>query len=290
MKKTAIIFFAVLTGTVTGCAMRKDLMVLEGRMAQQEMQIKEADKEIARLNEQLETAMKKRDEAMNDTRGSYAGVRSQMDEIRQNLNILSGQIDELRHVLKQSGGSKLEDRFERLDRTITQNTDRIIRIENQLGIQAPKTVPGQTAEQPESGAEAEVPSKMPPMPVESAPPTEKGQYDEAKQTYDAGKWGAARQGFQKFLKTYPKSQYADSAQYWIAETFYQEKWYEKAILEYHEVIKNFPNGNKVPAAMFKQGMAFQQINDKQNAKLVWQELIRKFPKSNEATQAKQKMQ
>lgn len=289
MKKIVVFFFVVLMCT-QGCAMRKDLMVLEGRMAQLEMQISESDKQVSRLNTQLETAVKNRDEAMSDARGNYAGVRSQMDEIREDFNRLSGQVEELRHVLKQSagGGTQLEDRFNRLDRTITQNTDRIVRIETQLGLEAPKAGQPQPPEKT-SGEEAETPSV--PMPIaEKAPATEKGNYDSAKQTYDAGKWGAARQGFQKFLKTYPKSPYADSAQFWIAETYFQEKWYEKAILEYHEVIKNFPNGNKAPSAMLKQGLAFQQIGDKQNAKLVLQELIRKFPKSNEAALAKQKLQ
>ena len=53
------------------------------------------------------------------------------------------------------------------------------------------------------------------------------------------------------IQNHPKSSNADNAQFWIGETYYKEKWYEKAILEYQKVIEKYPSGNKAPAALLK---------------------------------------
>ncbi|MFZ5573475.1 MAG: tol-pal system protein YbgF [Thermodesulfobacteriota bacterium] len=275
----------------SGCAMRKDMMVLEGRLAQLEMQLGESEKQMSRFSTQLESSARNREEAMSDTRGSYASLRSQVDALREELNLLNGQMEELRYSMKQSssGGVQLEERFNRLDRTITQNTDRIIRIETHLGLEAGKAPP----ERSTGKTPVIVPENPPPVAAESAVSSDADEtelYESAKRDFDQGNMTGARQGFKKLLQVNPRSENADNAQFWIAESYYQEKWYEKAILEYHEVIKKYPNGNKVPAALLKQGLAFQQIGDKKNAKLVLQELIRKFPQTNEAVIAKQKQQ
>jgi len=82
---------------------------------------------------------------------------------------------------------------------------------------------------------------------------------------------------------------ADNAQFWIGEIYYNQKWYEKAILEYQKVIENYPNGNKVQSALLKQGFSFFNLGDKANARLIFTELIKKYPKSNEAEIAKKKL-
>jgi tol-pal system protein YbgF len=87
----------------------------------------------------------------------------------------------------------------------------------------------------------------------------------------------ARQGFEDLLKKYPSSSRANNAQFWLGETYYQEKWYEKAILEYQKVIDKYPKDNKVPAALLKQGFAFLSLGDKTNARLVFRELLNKYP-------------
>jgi TolA-binding protein len=60
-------------------------------------------------------------------------------------------------------------------------------------------------------------------------------YLSSKKAYDAGKYEEARKGFQKLVETYPKSDHADNSQFWIGETYFKEKLYEKAILAYQNV-------------------------------------------------------
>jgi len=114
-------------------------------------------------------------------------------------------------------------------------------------------------------------------------------YADARKAYDNGDLDKARQLFQKLIKEFPKSKNVDNAQFWIGESYYREKWYERAILEYQTVIEKYPNGNKVPAAMLKQGMALQQIGEKPSARLILEELVKKYPKSSEAAVAGRKL-
>ena len=92
--------------------------------------------------------------------------------------------------------------------------------------------------------------------------------------------------FQKFLKQHPKTPDSGSAQFWIAETWYVDDRYEKAIVEYEKVIKGFPTSEKVPHALLKQGMSFQKLGDDGSAKIVHQQITKKYPQTQQAKVAR----
>ncbi len=81
-------------------------------------------------------------------------------------------------------------------------------------------------------------------------------YRSAYETYQKGDIEGARRKFEAFLKQYPNTELSDNAQFWIGETYYAKKDYEKAILEYEKVIAKYPEGDKVSAAMLKQAPPF----------------------------------
>jgi len=112
------------------------------------------------------------------------------------------------------------------------------------------------------------------------------------QGYDAMKGGEmkkARELFFKFLELHPKHKLAANVHYWLGETYYSEKNFEQAILEFQEVIKNFPEKEKVPAAMLKQGMAFREMGDGKSSAYVFKKLVEEYPKTEEARTAKEKL-
>jgi tol-pal system protein YbgF len=260
-----------------GCATTQDVMVIDERIGRLEAQRVSAEKEFVRINDDLSSLGKQKDLEDQTGKGRYAGLRVQVNDLETQLNSLRGQLE----VLDYSQGrfneadKNLENKLKRLDLAITATTDRVIRLEQYLGL-APAVAAGADSPPPgkQNGAQ-----KM----------SDDALYKMAKQSFDAGKYDAARTGFQRLLKDYPNSKNADNAQFWVGETYYREKWYEKAILEYHEVIKTYPKGNKARAAMLKQGLAFEAIGDKKNARLMLKELVRKHPQSNEAEVAKKKL-
>jgi tol-pal system protein YbgF len=105
-------------------------------------------------------------------------------------------------------------------------------------------------------------------------------------TFKTGDVASARDIFHNFIDLFPQHTLAANAVFWIAESYFNEKNFDQAILKYQDLIKNYPQADKVPAAMLKQGMAFKTIKDTESAKYVLKKLVKTFPKSEEAKNAR----
>ncbi|MBE0574660.1 MAG: tol-pal system protein YbgF [Desulfuromonadales bacterium] len=101
---------------------------------------------------------------------------------------------------------------------------------------------------------------------------------------------AGRELMETFLKRYPGDELAVNAAYWVGETYYAQKAYEKAILRFEDVIQKYGEHPKVASAMLKQALAFEASGDKATGRLLLQSVIERFPLSDEANKAKQILQ
>ncbi len=115
-------------------------------------------------------------------------------------------------------------------------------------------------------------------------------YKDAYETYQKGDYEGARRKFEAFLKQYPNTELSDNAQFWIGETYYGKKDYEKAILEYEKAIAKYPEGDKVPAALLKQALAFLELGDKTNGRNLLKRVIERYPQSEQADMAKKRLE
>ena len=272
MKKTVLIALAWLV-TLSGCALQQDVISLDDRLAQAERRYADAEKK----NKELESKLSEYGQGDKNLRSKTASQSAMIESLREEIQILSGRVEETEYFLKQKIQG-FEKSSETLDKTTNSNTERIARLEQYLNFEstaAGKKIPPDSHRTTEKQVKKQL--------------SEDTIYESAKQAYDQGDYEAARDGFQKLIKQYPKSKNADNAQFWIGEIYYHEKWYEKAILEYQKVIEEYPDGNKVQASLLKQGFAFLNLGDTSNARLILSELIKKYPKSNEAKIAKRKL-
>ena len=114
-------------------------------------------------------------------------------------------------------------------------------------------------------------------------------YKNAKQTYERKDFAAAREKFKAFLAVYPEGELSDNAQFWIGESFYSEKDYEKAIIAYDDVVKKFPKGDKIPSAMLKQALCWLELGDKTFAQSLLKRVIREHPNTQQAKIANEKL-
>jgi len=256
-----------------GCALQQDVISLDDRLAQAERRYADAEQK----NKELESKLSEYGKDDKNLKSRTASQSAMIDSLREEIQILSGRLEETEYFLKQKiqGFEKSSESF---DKTTNSNKDRIERIEQYLNFES--TASGQkTPPDSTKTSEKQVKKQL----------SEDGIYESAKQAYDQGDFESAREGFKKLIKQYPTSKNADNAQFWIGEIYYHEKWYEKAILEYQKVIENYPKGNKVQASLLKQGFAFLNLGDTSNARLILSELIKKYPTSNEAKIAKRKL-
>ncbi len=256
---------------------------LQDAMNKREASLQDAmSKREASLSKELSGGV---DARLTAIRGNLAEVVADTDRIKQDLDTLSGRVEENAHLAKHAVErdttqedmlraeiADMQGRIGKLEKSVTD-------LKAYLGLQAgfaQKEI-GKTGEG--KGAPA-------------APPIspEKAKYDNSLGAYKQGKLQAAIVDFNDFLKTYPKSDLADNAQFWIGECYMGLNQYEQAILAYQQVIKRYPNGNKVPNAMLRQALAFEAIKDTTSAKLLLTKIIKNYPKSNEASIAKTKME
>jgi len=115
-------------------------------------------------------------------------------------------------------------------------------------------------------------------------------YKDAYETFQRGDMEAARRKFEAFLKQYPNTDLSDNAQFWIGETYYARKDYEKAVLEYEKVIAKYPEGDKVPAALLKQGLSFLELGDKANARNLLRRVTDRYPQTEQADIARKRLE
>ncbi|MDO9080751.1 MAG: tetratricopeptide repeat protein, partial [Desulfuromonadales bacterium] len=62
-----------------------------------------------------------------------------------------------------------------------------------------------------------------------------------------------RVNLEEFIKARPQSELVPNAYYWIGESYYSEKNFENAIVQFQDVIEKYPTHSKASAALYKQG-------------------------------------
>ena len=277
MRKCLLFILIGIMG-LSGCATQAGIERLESRVARLQQQNTALNASI----DQLKTEMASQKDKGYDIRGQFAGQDAAFDRLRNEFRTLKGSLEDVQYQANQQNKSvesdiqQIKGRLDNDEEKLSFNDTRISRLETYMGFES--------ADKFKAHVATTLPEKK-----DLNALTETELYAVAKQTFDKKDYDAALQGFQTFLKKYPRSKLANNAVFWIGEVYFAEKWYEKAILQYEDVIKKYPKGNKVPAAYLKQGIAFSKIGETANARLILKELIQKFPDTNEAKIARKEI-
>lgn len=93
--------------------------------------------------------------------------------------------------------------------------------------------------------------------------------------------------FRNFLKDYPNSSLASSAQYWVGEALYAEKDYKAASDEFLVVLKEHKGSDKAPGAALKLGYSFYELKEWDKARKTLEDVISFFPSETETVQKAQ---
>ena len=114
-------------------------------------------------------------------------------------------------------------------------------------------------------------------------------YNNALRDYNSGKLDLASQEFGDYLRSYPNTDLAGNAQFYLADIEYRQANYAAAVKDYDKVLVNYPGGNKTPAAQLKKGMALVQLGQKDAAVKEFNSLIQRYPRSLEANTAREQL-
>ena len=100
----------------------------------------------------------------------------------------------------------------------------------------------------------------------------------------------AAMAFEQFLVSFPDSELADNAQYWLAESHYVTKKFETALGEFEAVIEKFPRSRKVPDALLKMGYCSYELKRWGAARESLQRVQAEYPETTAARLAGQRLQ
>tara|TARA_Y100000590_G_C15714445_1_gene1011397 strand:- start:151 stop:867 length:717 start_codon:yes stop_codon:yes gene_type:complete len=181
-------------------------------------------------------------------------------ELKTEIIRLNGRISELESQMTESGKQNVENLVEQLEK-------RIIELEQSQMVML--------------SAIKKVEHKIP-------PPNAKNVFITAKNQYRAKKYPDAIKNFTLYLKSGDQNHIQETT-FLRAESYYAEKEYQKAIIDYSKFPEKYQKSKKLPKVLYKIGLSFEGLGKKSDAKLFYDELVRKFPKSAEAKKAKSKL-
>jgi tol-pal system protein YbgF len=105
------------------------------------------------------------------------------------------------------------------------------------------------------------PAATAPTPASATQGNEKERYQQAYDTLRNGHNAQAVKMFETLLADFPAGEFADNAQYWLAEAYKINREFDKARAAFGKVVSQYPNSSKVPDALLKLGyIEFDQQN------------------------------
>lgn len=111
----------------------------------------------------------------------------------------------------------------------------------------------------------------------------------AKGDYDAGQYTLAITGFQQVISSYPDSEAAIEAQYWIGESQLYLNRPAEAIAAFNQTIQKGPRSQHVADALYKRGVAQERQGDAAGARASYEQVLMQFPSDTNATLAQQRL-
>jgi tol-pal system protein YbgF len=121
-------------------------------------------------------------------------------------------------------------------------------------------------------------------------PGERAEYEQALAILREGRYAEAAQAFNGFLANYPASSYADNASYWLGETYYVTRDFDRALAAFKGLIDNYPNSPKTPDSYLKTGYIYYEKQDWVASRQALEAVISGYPGTTAARLAADRLQ
>jgi len=271
---------------LTGCPMSnkavadsvgRQLSLTTIRVAQLEAEVTTAEQRV----QQMEDAMRAQGAQEVTRLETIEEVNAEVGRIRGDIEVLQYEVADLKKTV--------DEMIVDGDARMLYLESRVAQLEGFLGVEPPP--PPIRPVTPEPGVEPEPttvvdPETGEPIAEEAIPETLDGKLEKAMEHMEAGRNAVARAILLKAQVAHPGEAKLDEVQYRIAETWFNEGDWRRAISEFNTVIESWPTGVWAPWAMLAQGDAFKEWGQTDNARLFYEEVVRVYPKSEAAKEAK----
>ena len=114
-------------------------------------------------------------------------------------------------------------------------------------------------------------------------------YESALGLFKAGKYKEAATAFDKFNKTYPESEQAPAAQFWLGNSYYAIGDCKQVISSQQKLLAKWPKNGRAPDAMANIANCQAELGQKTESQKTLKDLVAKYPDSKAAGAAKQQI-
>jgi len=230
---------------------------------------------------------------LSQIQSSHAALKQAMDE----LTVASAaQQDSLRRTL--TDGNVVLERLEQdlsvLSARVDETNGRLGNLRQELASMRQNQQPFLLSPVETADGEGETsggsPEDPPRKPVVAAGPSVTDIYNQSRIDYTQGRYALAISGFQDVLATDPNGDLADNALYWVGESYFAQRQYERAIDSFDTVIREYPDSNKRSDAYLKKAMSLENMKRRSEAMLMYELIIEQFPRTQHQRIARSRLE
>lgn len=167
--------------------------------------------------------------------------------------------------------------------------NRVDKAERRLESVARKQRKQQQASTNSAPATAAQPAPEPEVKIESNPDAQAA-YQMAVDKLMAGEYASASKHFEALLVDHGEGAYASRAQYFLAESYYQQGQSKKALAAYRKLVGAYPNDPKVPESGLKIADLLEELGQRKDARITLEGIAKSYPGTSFASMAQQRLE
>ena len=114
-------------------------------------------------------------------------------------------------------------------------------------------------------------------------------YQESFELIRQGDYEAAQIAFSNYIKSYQGSAFIDDAKFWLAESFYAQGNYIKALEIFENIQSQHPKSEKIMESILKSGFCYYELRNFEKALTIFKQIITDYPNSSVSRLATEKL-
>lgn len=283
--RIAVVAGLVVGGTVPAFAQRREMqqMAADIRILQEQTQL--LQNALVGLTDVLKAVNVRIDEQTGVSRKAAADAKLQADAMGGDLRVVRERVDDTNVRI-----TSLSQEVEALRLAIPPTATMMVPVTDPSAAGTP--VDGASAQAPATPVGGQTPSTTSPPTTAPGPVTAGSPmrlYDTAWADYTAGNYDLAIEGFNGYVRSFPRSEFADNAQYYVGESFFQRGKLAEAVDAFGRVISTYPKSDVVGQAYYKRGLCFERLSQPDRARESYDVVVKTFSDTDAGRLAKQRL-
>ncbi|HXJ95815.1 MAG TPA: tetratricopeptide repeat protein [Terriglobia bacterium] len=265
-------------------------------------------KEIIQMQQQLQTLQQAVDNLQKTVDTQTAVLKTLIEQANDSVNSMKAQMAELQRTNGQNLATSnsrfdsvtgqiqaLSESLEEAEGRLEKLSDQLAQTQNIIQTLNPAQSPpgGNNPPGGQNGSPPAGPNTGGSSTGAGPPPSRPNPdslYKSGLSDYSAARYDLAIQEFQEYLQDYADTDLASNAQFYVGDSYYNQKKYAEAIDEFNKCLERYPKGNnKLAVAQLRKAYALIALGKTQAGERELRSLIKRFPSSHEADLARQRL-